>query len=87
MIKIWFLIALMSYPNTPAIHYKGFGGFTTQEECEEKKIITENHIADLEIKLGRTVYIATYCIEFHAFQSQLDKKKELDKKNNIGLGV
>ena len=87
MIKIWFQIALMSYPNTPAIHYKGFGGFTTQEECEEKKIITENHIADLEIKLGRTVYIDTYCIEFHAFQSQLDKKKELDKKNNIGLGV
>jgi hypothetical protein len=87
MIKVWFLIALMSYPNTPAIHYKGFGGFTTQEECEEKKIITENHIADLEIKLGRTVYIDTYCIEFEAFQSQLDKKKELDKKNNIGLGV
>ena len=87
MIKVWFLIALMSYPNTPAIHYKGFGGFLSQEECEEKKIITENHIADLEIKLGRTVYIDTYCIEFEAFQSQLDKKKELDKKNNIGLGV
>ena len=73
MIKVWFLIALMSYPNTPAIHYKGFGGFLLQEEC------------DLEIKLGRTVYIDTYCIEFEAFQSQLDKKKELDKKNNIGV--
>ena len=85
MIKVWFLIALMSYPNTPAIHYKGFGGFTTQEECEEKRIITENQIADLEIKLGRTVYIETYCLEMEAFQSQLDKKKELDKlKDSIG---
>ena len=88
MIKVWFLIALMSYPNIAAIHYKGFGGFTTQEECEEKRIITENHIADLEIKLERIFYIETYCIEFGAFQSQLDKKKELDKKkDNIGVGV
>ena len=85
MIKVWFLIALMSYPNTPAIHYKGFGGFTTQEECEEKRIITENQIADLEIKLRGTVYIETYCLEMEAFQSQLDKKKELDKlKDSIG---
>ena len=87
MIKVWFLIALMSYPNTPAIHYKGFGGFLSQEECEEKRIITENQIADLEIKLRGTVYIETYCLEMEAFQSQLDKKKELDKKNNTGLGV
>jgi hypothetical protein len=85
MIKVWFLIALMSYPNTPAIHYKGFGGFLLQEECEEKRIITENQIADLEIKFGRTVYIETYCLEMEAFQSQLDKKKELDKlKDSIG---
>ena len=85
MVKVWFLIALMSYPNIAAIHYKGFGGFLSQEECEEKRIITENQIAELEINLGRTVYIDTYCIEFEAFQSQLDKKKELDKKNNIGV--
>jgi hypothetical protein len=85
MIKVWFLIALMSYPNTPAIHYKGFGGFLSQEECEEKRIITENQIADLEIKLRGTVYIETYCLEMEAFQSQLDKKKELDKlKDSIG---
>ena len=85
MIKVWFLITLMSYPNTPAIHYKGFGGFLSQEECEEKRIITENQIADLEIKLRGTVYIETYCLEMEAFQSQLDKKKELDKlKDSIG---
>tara|TARA_R110001599_G_C11828506_1_gene618056 strand:+ start:197 stop:433 length:237 start_codon:yes stop_codon:yes gene_type:complete len=75
MIKIWFLIALMSYPNSPAIHYKGFGGFLSQEECEERKILAKEQIIDFEIKLGRIAYIDTYCIEFEAFQTQLDKKK------------
>ena len=85
MIKVWFLIALMSYPNTPAIHYKGFGGFLSQEECEERRIIAEEQIADFEIKLRSTVYIETYCLEMEVFQSQLNKKKELDKlKDSIG---
>jgi len=30
------------------------------------------------------VYIETYCMEMEAFQTQLEKKKELDKKNKIG---
>jgi hypothetical protein len=65
-------MALMSYPNVNAIHYKGFGGFTTQEECEEKRVMTENGIADMEINRGATVYIETYCIEMHAFPTQFD---------------
>ena len=32
LIKIWFLMALMAYPNMNAIHYKGYGGFDKQEE-------------------------------------------------------
>ena len=90
MIKVWFLVALMSYPNFPAISYKGFGGFLEKEECEERKIIAENQIANFEIQRGNTVYIETYCMEFEAFESQLEKKKELDKQkelNSIGLGV
>ena len=84
MIKIWFLMALMSYPNFPAITYKGYGGFLEKEECEERRIIAENLIADYEIRRGNTVYIETYCMEMEAFENQLKKKKEL---NNIGLGV
>ena len=84
MIKIWFLMALMSYPNMPAIMYKGYGGFLSQEECESRRIIIENYIADYEIKRENTVYIETYCMKMEAFISGLDKKKEL---NNIGLGV
>ena len=79
MIKIWFLMALMSYPNMPAVMYKGYGGFLEKEECEERRIIAENLIAEYEIRRGNTVYIETYCMEMEAFTSGLDKKKELNK--------
>ena len=72
-------MALMSYPNMPAITYKGYGGFLEKEECEERRIIAENMIADYEMKRGNTVYIETFCMEMEAFETQLEKKKELDK--------
>ena len=72
-------MALMSYPNMPAISYKGYGGFLEKEECEERRIIAENMIADYEMKRGNTVYIETYCMEMEAFKTQLEKKKELNK--------
>ena len=72
-------MALMSYPNSPAIMYKGYGGYLTMEDCEDKRIIVENLIADYEIKRGNTVYIETYCMEMEAFKTQLEKKKELNK--------
>ena len=83
MVTVWFLMALMSYPDFPAIAYKGYGGFLTLEECDSKRILIENQIADIEIQRGNTVYIETFCLEMEAFESQL-KKKEL---NNIGLGI
>jgi len=72
-------MALMSYPNMPAISYKGYGGFLEKEECEERRIIAENMIADYEMRRGNTVYIETYCMEMEAFKTQLEKKKELNK--------
>jgi hypothetical protein len=82
MIKVWFLMALMSYPNAPAIHYKGFGGFLEKEECEERRILIENQIADYEMRRGNTAYIESYCMKFDAFESSLKIKKELDKLRN-----
>ena len=72
-------MALMSYPNMPAIAYRGYGGFLEKEECEERRIIVENMIADYEMKRGNTVYIETFCMEMEAFETQLNKKKELNK--------
>ena len=72
-------MALMSYPNMPAISYKGYGGFLEKEECEERRIIAENMIVDYEMRRGNTVYVETYCMEMEAFETQLEKKKELNK--------
>jgi len=85
MITVWFLMALMSYPDLPAIAYRGYGGFLTQEECEEKRMLVENDIARIEVERNNTVYIESYCMEFEAFKSQL---KEKDKKlKGTSLGV
>ena len=66
-------MALMTYPDLNAIHYKGFGGFTTKEECEEKRILTENGIVEMEMSRETpAIYIETYCMEFDAFPSQFD---------------
>ena len=75
MIKVWFLVALASYPHFPAITYKGFGGFLEKEECEERRIIAENEITQFEMKRGITVYVKTFCLEMDAFESQIKKKK------------
>ena len=77
MITVWFLMALMSYPDLPAIAYRGYGGFLSMEECEEKKVLIENDIARIETERGNTVYIESYCKEFEAFESQLKKDKKL----------
>ena len=84
MIKIWFLMALMSYPNVPAIAYKGFGGYFEKEECEEMRAAAENQIANFEMQRGNTVYIKTFCMEMDAFESQLKLKEELEKLKNKG---
>ena len=79
MIKVWFLMVLMSYPNMPAIAYKGYGGFFEKQECEDNRAIVENMVADYEMQRGNTVYIESYCMEMEAFTSGLDKKKKLNK--------
>ena len=78
-------MALMSYPDLPAIMYKGYGGFLLMEECEEKRILVENDIARLEIERGNTVYIETYCMEFESFESQLRKEDKKLKGTNLGV--
>ena len=70
MIKVWFLMALMSYPNLPSISYKGYGGFFDKQECEDRRILVENMITDYEIRRGNTVFIETFCMEMEAFESQ-----------------
>jgi hypothetical protein len=80
-------MALMSYPDINAIHYKGFGGFTTKEECEEKRILTENGIVEMEMRRGHAVYIETYCMEMYAFPSQFDAPRRNPPQNSMEFGA
>ena len=76
-------MVLMSYPNTPAIVYKGYGGFFEEQECEVNRVLVENMMADYEIKRGNTVYIESYCMEMEAFKTQFKS----NKLNNTGFGA
>ena len=71
LIKIWFLMALIAYPNFNAIHYKGYGGFNTKEECEDRRADVENVLAQIELDRGTpSFFIESYCMEMYAFPSQ-----------------
>ena len=76
MITIWFLVALMSYPGIPTIAYKGFGGYLEKDECEEKRVIAENHLSTFEMERGNTVYVKTFCLEMDAFDNSFKVPKE-----------
>ena len=77
MIKVWFLMALMAYPNINAIHYKGYGGFNEKEECEATRPIIENMISQTEIDRGTPAFfIETFCMEMYAFPSQWDAPRK-----------
>ena len=77
MIKVWFLMALMAYPNINAIHYKGYGGFNEKEECEATRTIIENMISQTEIDRGTPAFfVETFCMEMYAFPSQWDAQRK-----------
>jgi len=76
-------MALMSYPNINVVHYKGYGGFNLQEECEEKRIMVENMVANSEIARGTSsFYIETYCMEMYAFPSQFNAPRKNPPENS-----
>ena len=85
MITVWFLMVLVSFPNVPAITYKGFGGFFEEQECENNRILVENMMADYEIKRGNTVYIESYCMEMEAFANQFKEKQNKIKGTSLGV--
>ena len=76
-------MALMSYPGIPVISYKGFGGYISEEDCESRRIIIENHIIEQEINRNRTVYIKSFCMEMDTFEDSLRDSFKNPKLNEI----
>ena len=83
MIKVWFLMALMGFPTSPVIFYKGFAAYETLEVCESKKIPVENLIMKAEIDRKRVAYVETFCMEMYVFPRQFDEFDKF-KKNPLG---
>ena len=87
MATVWFLLALIAVPGTPAISYKGYFAYHTEVQCEEQRVSLENFIVEQEIGKGNsTFYVETYCLEMRAFEDQL-KKYEEENKKGISLGA
>ena len=87
MATVWFLLALIALPGTPAINYKGYYSYYTQEQCEEQRVSLENFIVEQELIKGHpTFYVETYCLEMLAFEDQLKKYREKEQRG-IELGA
>jgi hypothetical protein len=87
MATVWFLMALIAIPGIPAISYKGYFAYHTEVQCEEQRVFLENFVVEQELMKGNdTFYIETYCLEMRAFEDQL-KKYEEENKKGISLGA
>ena len=82
MATVWFLLALIAVPGTPAISYKGYYAYHTEIQCEEHRVFLENYIVEQEIMKGNnTFYVETYCLEMEAFEDQIENYKKRLKKD------
>ena len=81
MIKIWFLLILISMPNAPSVKYSGFI-YPNEEACEVAKyeLMETYNNRPTEYKLINQ--IDSYCVEFESFPI-----KGLSKINETNLGV
>jgi len=87
LITVWFLLALIALPGTPAINYKGYYAYHTQEQCEEQRVSLENFIVEQELMKGyQAFYVEIYCLKMQAFEDQL-KRYDEEKRRGIGLGA
>ena len=65
MIKIWFLLVLMSIQDGNPLVYRGFMGYSSYEECMQYTVRAENYMTDIEFKKGNeTIWIKSYCLPF-----------------------
>jgi hypothetical protein len=81
MIKVWFLLILISMPNAPSVKYSGYL-YPNEEECMVAKyeLMESYNGKSTEYKL--TTQMDSFCIEFESFTI-----KELNKIKGTELGA
>tara|TARA_R110000824_G_scaffold2433_1_gene11365 strand:+ start:423 stop:668 length:246 start_codon:yes stop_codon:yes gene_type:complete len=66
MIKIWFLLILVSMPNAPTVKYNGFI-YPNEEACEVAKYELMEAYKDRSLEYKRITQVDSYCVEFESF--------------------
>ena len=65
MIKIWFLLVLVSMPNAPSIKYNGFI-YPSEEECQVARYELHEAYNEKPTVYKDVTVIDSYCVEFES---------------------
>ena len=66
MIKLWFLLVLVSMPNAPSIKYNGFI-YPSEEECQVARYELHEAYNEKPTVYKDVTVIDSYCVEFESF--------------------
>jgi len=66
MIKIWFLLVLVSMPNAPSIKYNGFI-YPSEEQCKVAQYELHETYNEKPTEYKSVTIIDSYCVEFESF--------------------
>ena len=66
MVKIWFMLVLISMPNAPSVKYNGFI-YPNEEECQVARYELHEAYNSKPTKYKSVTAIQPYCVEFKSF--------------------
>ena len=66
MIKIWFMLILVSMPNAPSVKYNGFL-YPSEEECQVARYEFYEAYNNKPTEYKSVTAIDSYCVEFESF--------------------
>ena len=66
MIKIWFMLVLVSMPNAPSVKYNGFI-YPNEQECQIARYELHETYNSQTTEYKETTVIDSYCVEFESF--------------------
>ena len=66
MIKIWFMMVLMSMPNAPSVKYNGFI-YNDEEQCQMARYDFMEAYHNKSTDYKSAIVVNAYCVEFESF--------------------
>ena len=81
MIKIWFLLVLLSVQDGDPLIYKGIMGYDSESKCLENGKMAEDFMMEMEMRKGigdeRTIKMESFCLPFEIFEPEKSKGPEV----------